>query len=100
MIREIEGSVVVITGASSGIGHATAVSFACRGARLVLGARARTPLESTADECRAFGASVLALSTDVRKEEEVDRLASDTVRRFGRLDTWVNAAAVMAYGSF
>jgi NAD(P)-dependent dehydrogenase (short-subunit alcohol dehydrogenase family) len=97
---QIEGSVVVITGASSGIGRATAHRFAQEGARLVLAARSREALETVRDECRARGADAEAVPTDVRDEAAVEALGAAALERFGRIDTWVNVAGVIAYGRF
>jgi NAD(P)-dependent dehydrogenase (short-subunit alcohol dehydrogenase family) len=90
---------VVITGASSGIGRATALEFARRGAALVLAARGEDGLKTAADECRRLGAEVLAIPTDVTDEDAVRRLAQQAVAHFGRIDTWVNDAAVTLFGS-
>src|SRR3954447_10538098 len=97
---EIAGSVIVITGASSGIGRATAHRFAELGARLVLAARSTETLEEAAAECRQAGAETLVRQTDVTAEEQVQALARAAVERFGRVDTWVNNAGVIAYGHF
>jgi NAD(P)-dependent dehydrogenase (short-subunit alcohol dehydrogenase family) len=98
--REIEGSVVVVTGASSGIGRAAARLFAENGARVVLAARSEGVLRETAEECEAAGAETLVIPTDVTDEEAVEELARRSVEEFGRIDTWVNNAGVMAYGRF
>lgn len=93
------GAVVVLTGASSGIGRATARRFAEGGARLVLASRGGASLEEAAAECRAAGAPTVTVPTDVAEADQVAALAARAVAAFGRLDVWVNDAAVMAYGS-
>ena len=91
---------VLVTGASSGIGRATAVELAGRGARLVLVARGREALEETAEEVRAAGAAeVLVCPADVLDEEAVRAAVTAAVDGFGRLDAVVHAAQVMAYGT-
>ena len=97
---DLSDKVVVITGASSGIGRATAEAAARRGARLVLAARGREHLESAAGQCRRHGAEVLVVPTDVSDPEQVDALAREAQERFGRIDVWLNNASVMVYGRF
>src|SRR5687767_8759751 len=94
----VSNSVVVITGASSGIGRATALRFAAKGARLVLAARGSESLEAVAAQCRKRGAKAIAVPTDVTDPGKVEALASRAVKEFGRLDVWVNNAAVGAFG--
>jgi NAD(P)-dependent dehydrogenase (short-subunit alcohol dehydrogenase family) len=89
--------VVVLTGASSGIGRAAALAFAARGDRLVLAARGLADLEKVAASC---GGSPLVVPTDIGERGEVRELAEAAVDRFGRIDVWVDTAAVMAYGKF
>ncbi|MHA7280697.1 SDR family NAD(P)-dependent oxidoreductase [Arthrobacter sp. MDT2-2] len=91
---------VVITGASSGIGRATARLFADGGARLVLAGRDADTLEAVAAECRDRGAAVLAVPTDVGSEDDVDRLADAAVQHFGGIDVWVGNASLYSFGTF
>jgi short-subunit dehydrogenase len=92
--RTFRDAVVLITGASSGIGRATALAFAAEGARLVLASRSREALAEVEDECRARGGQVLVAPTDIADPAAVERLARTAVQRFGRIDVWVEAAAV------
>lgn len=89
---------MVLTGASSGIGRATALRFAKSGAALVLNARGAEALESVAAECRALGAETEVVSADVTDEDAMLDLAQRAVERFGRIDVWVNDAAVGVFG--
>jgi NAD(P)-dependent dehydrogenase (short-subunit alcohol dehydrogenase family) len=91
--------VVLVTGASSGIGRASAVRFAGEGAAVVLVARGRPSLEAAAAEVRAAGAAdAVVCPADVTDEDAVRGAVDAAVRRFGRLDVVVHAAQVMAYG--
>ena len=92
------GSVIAITGASSGIGEATARHLAARGASLVLGARRRDRLNTIADELRTGGAEVETLGVDVSRRADVERLVQAAVDRFGRLDVLVSNAGISRLG--
>jgi short-subunit dehydrogenase len=100
MRRTPSEQVVVITGASSGIGRAAAYAFAARGAKLVLAARSARTLAEVAGECQQRGGRAVAVPTDVSDETAVQALARRAVEEFGRIDAWVNAAAVWSYGRF
>lgn len=94
------GQVMVITGATSGIGRATALEWARRGGSAVLAARSREVLEEVASECESYGGKAHVVQTDVTKEEEVERLAAEAFRAFGKIDVWLNNAAVLVFGEF
>lgn len=91
---EIEGSVVVVTGASSGIGLATACSFARAGAKVVLAARSRETINAVAEELRELGHEALALATDVRDQLQVQHLIDAACVYYEHLDILINNAAL------
>jgi NADP-dependent 3-hydroxy acid dehydrogenase YdfG len=91
---------VVITGASSGVGRATAHAFARHGARLALTARAAGPLEEAAHECEELGARAIVVPADVTDPSAMRRLADAAAREFGGLDVWVNNAGLGVVGRF
>lgn len=97
-LKKLGEQVVVITGASSGIGLVTARMAARRGARLVLAARNEGALRLITDEINAAGGAAAYVVCDVGYEEDVRRVADEAVRRFGGFDTWVNNAGVSIYG--
>jgi NADP-dependent 3-hydroxy acid dehydrogenase YdfG len=98
MVDMTPGTVVAITGASSGIGEATARYLARRGARLVIGARRTDRLEAIADELRSDGAEVVTAALDVTHRTDLDRLVQMAVDQFGRLDVLVSNAGISALG--
>jgi short-subunit dehydrogenase len=97
-LKPISEQVIVITGASSGIGLATARAAAERGAKLVLGARSQETLEGIAEELRSRGAEVIAVRADVTLRSDLEQLANRALIEFGRIDTWINNAGVSIYG--
>jgi short-subunit dehydrogenase len=98
--RKVKDSVVVITGASSGIGRAAALAFAEQGATVVLAARREQALQEVADQCNKVGGRALLVPTDVTDEQQVQDLAKRAIESFGRIDTWVNNAAVTLFARF
>ncbi len=100
MAQKLAGKVVVITGASSGIGRATAVAFARQGAALVLAARRETALHEVAEEVIAAGGRAMAIPTDVRDPVAMKRLADRAIDAFGRVDIWINNAGIASFGKF
>lgn len=97
-LKKLEEQVMVITGASSGIGLVTARLAAKRGARLVLNARNESALRRITDEINATGGESIHVAGDVGKFEDVRRIAEEAVQRFGGFDTWINNAGVSIYG--
>jgi short-subunit dehydrogenase len=87
-------NVVIVTGASSGIGRALALRLADQGARLTLAARRAEQLEEVAQECRRRGGEALVVPTDVAEQEQCRRLIEQTVERYERIDTLINNAGV------
>ena len=100
MPRPLSEQAVVVTGASSGAGLATAQAFAAKGARVVLAARNASDLEAAAAAIRSDGGDALAVPTDVTDQAAVEARAARAAESYGRIDTWVNNAGVSAYASF
>jgi short-subunit dehydrogenase len=97
-LKKLNEQVLVITGASSGIGLATARMAAKRGARLVLAARSEEALRQLTDEITSAGGKAIHVVADVGREEDVRRISQAAIERFGGFDTWVNNAGVSVYG--
>jgi NADP-dependent 3-hydroxy acid dehydrogenase YdfG len=91
---------VVITGATSGIGRATALEFARQGAKIVLAARQKDVLDEMVDLCDRLGGKAIAVQTDVTDAQAMTKLAQDAVTFGGSLDVWVNVAGLGAMGEF
>lgn len=96
MSNNIEGKVVVITGASSGLGEATARHLATLGAKVVLGARRQANLDTLVSEITEAGGKAVAYQTDVTRKEEVEALIKGALDSFGRVDVLINNAGAMA----
>jgi short-subunit dehydrogenase len=97
-LKPLSDQVVVITGASSGIGLATARMAASQGASVVLAARTEEALNRAVQEIAARGGKAIALACDVGRREDLEQVAAEAIRSFGRIDTWVNNAGVGIWG--
>ena len=95
MENNIKGKVVVITGASSGMGEAAAKHLAQYGATVVLGARRTDRIEKLANEIQESGGKSLAIATDVTQRDQVKKLVDSAVEKFGRVDVILNNAGIM-----
>lgn len=98
-LKPISDQVVILTGASSGIGLATARLLARQGARVVLAARNIDALEAIAAEIRQVGGQAIAVGADVARREDLEQVAAWAEAQFGAIDTWINNAAVAVYGT-
>jgi NAD(P)-dependent dehydrogenase (short-subunit alcohol dehydrogenase family) len=99
-LKPIEQQVVVVVGASSGIGRETALQFAKRNAKVVVAARTESALASLVDEIMLLGGEAIAVTADVAVLEQVQNIADKAIERFGRIDTWVHAAATAIIAPF
>lgn len=95
----LKGKVIVVTGASGGLGREAARQFAAIGGRIALAGRRLSGLEETAALCRVAGGDALCHVTDVSVEDQVKALAAATIARWGQIDVWVNNAGVTSFAS-
>ncbi|HEY0343075.1 MAG TPA: SDR family NAD(P)-dependent oxidoreductase [Solirubrobacteraceae bacterium] len=98
MTERLDGTVALVTGASSGIGDATARELARRGAAVAIAARRKDRLDALAQDIEQAGGSAVAIEGDVTDQAQVRQLVAQTVDRLGRLDTVINNAGVMLLG--
>src|SRR5215813_2748390 len=94
MTMNIEGKVVVITGASSGLGESAARLLAARGAKVVLGARRKDRIDALVKDITARGGAAIGFATDVTKRSDVEALVKGALDKYGRVDVIVNNAGV------
>jgi NAD(P)-dependent dehydrogenase (short-subunit alcohol dehydrogenase family) len=99
-LKPLDAQVVVILGASSGIGRETALRCAARGAKVVVAARSEPGLRSLVEEIGATGGEAIHVVCDVADVLQVQAVADAAIARFGRIDTWVNVAATSVYAPF
>jgi short-subunit dehydrogenase len=97
-LKELNEQVIVITGASSGIGLCTAESACKQGAKVVLSARSENTLTDVVSRLNDAGCEAISVPADVANRSQLEGVADAAVRRFGRIDTWVNNAGVAIYG--
>ena len=100
MKKTLEGKTIVITGASSGIGKAIALTLAKEKPNLILAARREALLQELASECESLGAQAMAIRADVQLYPHVENLVNEAVSIFGGIDIWINNAGVGAVGKF
>lgn len=99
-LKPINVQVVVVFGASSGIGRLTALEFARRGAKVAVAARSEEGLKSLVEEIEQHGGDTFYVIADAANFEQVKAVADKTVQRFGRIDTWVHAAGTFLFAPF
>ena len=96
--KSLKDQVIVITGASSGIGLTTAEIAAARGAAVVVAARSESDLTDVVARIRSKGGRATAVAADVADERQMTQIGMAAMREFGRIDTWVNNAGLGMYG--
>jgi len=92
---KLSGRVALVTGASSGIGEATAIALAKQGAKVAITARRADRLEALSEKLKALGAECFAITADLLKEEDAQRIVDETAQHFGQIDILINNAGVM-----
>jgi short-subunit dehydrogenase len=97
-LKELDQQVIVITGASSGIGLCTAESAAREGAKVVLSARSENTLKDVVERINSAGGEAISVAADVADRKQLQAVADAAIARFGRIDTWLNNAGVAIYG--
>lgn len=97
---DLTGKVALITGASSGIGRASALALATQGAKVVVAARRLDKLQALVAEIKNHGKDALAVAMDVTKKTEIDAAIAETIKTFGRLDILLNNAGALDYSPF
>ena len=97
-LKPLKQQVMVITGASSGIGLATALAAAKKKVKLVLAARSDETLKNLADQITSSGGEAIAVHCDVAEKSEIEQVARSAIEHFGRIDTWVNNAGMGMHG--
>src|SRR5258708_1141744 len=97
-LKSLDQQVIVITGASSGIGLCMAQSAAKRGAKLGLAGRSGKTLDEVAARINGAGGQAVAVTADVADRKQVEHIAEVAIQKFGRIDTWVNDAGLAIYG--
>ena len=98
--KKTAGRTIIVTGASSGFGRGVALRLGEYGAKVVLAARRTEALEAVAAQIRNSGGQALVVTTDVSKQEDIERLADAAVKAFGKVDVWINNAGVASMGPF
>jgi NAD(P)-dependent dehydrogenase (short-subunit alcohol dehydrogenase family) len=96
---EMKDKVAIITGATSGIGHATALKFACEGAKVAIVARGEGRLADVVKAIESDGGVAIGIAADVTDEKDVERIVHETIEAFGGIDVLVNAAGIIATGT-
>jgi NAD(P)-dependent dehydrogenase (short-subunit alcohol dehydrogenase family) len=99
MERDLEGKLAIITGATSGIGRATALRFAEAGANITAVGRKKEALTEVCEEIKAYGVKALGINGDVINESDARRIVAESVQKFGGLDVLVNAAGILRSGT-